>query len=72
VPVPGSAAGRDPKELAEAAATAGLGAEPMDSVEAALRKIAAEDAAQEPHRILICGSLYLAGTVLAANGTPLR
>jgi dihydrofolate synthase/folylpolyglutamate synthase len=72
VPVPGSAAGRDPKELAEAVAIAGLSAEPMDSVEAALRKIAAEDAAQEPHRILICGSLYLAGTVLAANGTPLR
>jgi dihydrofolate synthase/folylpolyglutamate synthase len=25
-----------------------------------------------PPRILICGSLYLAGTVLAANGTPPR
>jgi dihydrofolate synthase/folylpolyglutamate synthase len=72
VPVPGAVAGRDPKELAEAAATAGLTAEPTESVEAAIKRISAEDAAKGPHRILICGSLYLAGAVLAANGTPPR
>jgi dihydrofolate synthase/folylpolyglutamate synthase len=72
VPVPGSPAGRDPKALSEAAAAAGLIAEPLDSVETALAAIAAQDAAQSPHRILICGSLYLAGAVLAANGTPPR
>jgi dihydrofolate synthase/folylpolyglutamate synthase len=72
VPVPGSAAGRDPQELAAAAASAGLTAAPAESVEAAIRRIAADEAAQGPHRILICGSLYLAGAVLAANGTPPR
>jgi dihydrofolate synthase / folylpolyglutamate synthase len=34
-----------------------------------LRTIA-ERAWPAPPRILICGSLYLAGEVLSANGTP--
>jgi dihydrofolate synthase/folylpolyglutamate synthase len=41
------------------------------SVEAALIEIAAMELPQPP-RILITGSLYLAGEVLAANGTPPR
>jgi dihydrofolate synthase / folylpolyglutamate synthase len=39
------------------------------SVPDALRELAGRYWA-EPPRILICGSLYLAGDVLAANGTP--
>lgn len=40
-------------------------AQPCDDVEAALRHIAAHRA---PGEVLICGSLYLAGVVLGANG----
>jgi dihydrofolate synthase/folylpolyglutamate synthase len=70
VPVPSSNAGRDPAELAGIAMEAGLSAEPAADVEAALDRIADEAAGAVPPRILICGSLYLAGTVLADNGTP--
>jgi dihydrofolate synthase/folylpolyglutamate synthase len=69
VPVPSSAAGRDPAELASAASSAGIPAEPVADVETALSRIAADTSVTAPPRILICGSLYLAGTVLAANGT---
>jgi dihydrofolate synthase/folylpolyglutamate synthase len=72
VPVPSSIAGRDPGELADAARAAGLTAEPIGDVETAIDRIKTEQAAAGPHRILICGSLYLAGSVLAANGTPPR
>jgi len=50
-------------DLAATARQAGLTAEPADSIDAALAR-----AAQGPAvpRILICGSLYLAGRVLAA------
>jgi dihydrofolate synthase/folylpolyglutamate synthase len=70
VPVPSSAAGRDPGELAEAARTAGVDAVPVADVETALDRISAETGLPMPPRILICGSLYLAGSVLEANGTP--
>ncbi|MEJ0096761.1 MAG: folylpolyglutamate synthase/dihydrofolate synthase family protein [Bauldia sp.] len=69
VPVPGSAASRDAAELAAAAEAAGLKATPMADVASALDAIAAEKYQSAP-RVLICGSLYLAGAVLAANGTP--
>ena len=55
---------------AAAAATAGLAAEPIADVETALAAVGREAADGAPARILICGSLYLAGAVLAANGTP--
>ena len=70
VPVPSSAAGRDPAELAAVARAAGIEAEPVADVEEALDRISAETGMPMPPRILICGSLYLAGTVLDANGTP--
>jgi len=70
VPVPSSNAGRDPRELAELARTAGLLAEPVADVPAALDRIAADPQVLGAPRILIVGSLYLAGTVLATNGTP--
>jgi dihydrofolate synthase/folylpolyglutamate synthase len=70
VPVVASNASRDPSELAEAATAAGLSAEPVASVEAAIDRLGADNDAHGPYRVLICGSLYLAGSVLAANGTP--
>jgi dihydrofolate synthase/folylpolyglutamate synthase len=70
VPVPGTTAGRDPTELAAAAVTAGLTAETVSDVGTALDQIASLPNLPGPPRILICGSLYLAGAVLAENGTP--
>lgn len=54
------------EEAATAARAAGIAAETAPSVDAALARIVAQggDAA----RVLICGSLYLAGVVLAENG----
>jgi dihydrofolate synthase/folylpolyglutamate synthase len=69
VPVPGHDAGRAPSDLAAAAKAAGLRAETSDSVAEALAQIAGTDH-DVPPRILICGSLYLAGSVLDQNGTP--
>ena len=46
---------------------AGLPAEGYDSTPAALAAIIARHG-PTPRRVLICGSLYLAGTVLAENG----
>ncbi|AOF90919.1 folylpolyglutamate synthase/dihydrofolate synthase family protein [Sinorhizobium sp. RAC02] len=71
VPIRGSDAGLDPVALAEDAARAGLEAAPLLTVADALAEIGnitAEDSV--PPRILIGGSLYLVGDVLADNGTP--
>jgi len=70
VPVPMSPAGRDPVELAAIAADVGLPTAVAGSVGEAIDAIADEVNAMGPPRILICGSLYLAGSVLAENGTP--
>jgi dihydrofolate synthase/folylpolyglutamate synthase len=70
VPVPAEIA-RTPEQVAAAANEAGLVAEPAASVEDALRRVAALRL-EAPPRVLITGSLYLAGAVLAANGTPPR
>ncbi len=67
VPIPGSDAGRAPGELARIAGNAGVSAESADSVSAALDRLSGDE---RRGRILICGSLYLAGAVLAENGTP--
>ena len=71
VPVNSSEAGVPNEELAARAAEAGLSAEPVNSVADALMLLADtwEDT-ETPPRILICGSLYLVGEVLAENGTP--
>lgn len=70
VPVNSTNAARDPFELADFARTAGLEATPFDSLDLALADICAcADKDGEPPRILICGSLYLVGDVLSANGT---
>ena len=52
---------------ADAARVLGMRVEVAASVEAGLRTLAAM-AYDAPPRILITGSLYLAGAVLAANG----
>lgn len=54
-----------PEDLAEAARTAGLNAEPVADVEAAVRKALAKPG-PAPH-ILICGGLHFAGEVLAMS-----
>jgi dihydrofolate synthase/folylpolyglutamate synthase len=59
---------RKPEEIAAAAARVGHTAEMAANIEEALKKIAALPL-EAPPRVLITGSLYLAGEVLAANGT---
>ncbi len=70
VPVPAEIA-RTPEEVAAAAHKVGLAAEPVAGVEEALSRVATLRL-ETPPRVLITGSLYLAGAVLAANGTPPR
>ncbi len=61
--VPFEGACRPPEDLAEAARQAGLRAQAMPDVMTALRAALSEGAG----RVLICGSLYLAGEVLGAS-----
>ncbi|MBV7408349.1 folylpolyglutamate synthase/dihydrofolate synthase family protein [Maritimibacter sp. DP1N21-5] len=65
VSIPGEAATLSAEETAAAARTAGLSATTAPSVAEALSAIVTEDPAA---RVLICGSLYLAGQVLRENG----
>jgi dihydrofolate synthase / folylpolyglutamate synthase len=69
VPIQGSDVGLDPVALAQSAAEAGLKALPMSSVGEALDAIRQKMEGSVPPRIMIGGSLYLAGNVLAENGT---
>jgi len=69
VPVPGAEKGMSAEAVADAARAIGLPATSRDNLDEAL------DAARKldldpPPRILITGSLYLAGEVLRENGTP--
>ncbi len=65
VSIPGEANTLPAEVTAEAARSAGLTALTAATVGEALRDIAAHD----PHaRVLICGSLYLAGSILRENG----
>lgn len=68
VPVP-SENSRPTKEVAEMAQAIGIKAEEAETVVAALERLKAR-AWPHPPRILITGSLYLAGAVLDDNGTP--
>jgi dihydrofolate synthase / folylpolyglutamate synthase len=69
VPIPGQDNAMAPSALAEAARTLGMRVEIAGGVEAALAGVAGL-AYEVPPRILITGSLYLAGHVLDINGTP--
>jgi dihydrofolate synthase/folylpolyglutamate synthase len=53
---------------ADAARRVGIAAEPRESIEDALSRTVQLNL-EPPPRILITGSLYLAGEALAANGT---
>lgn len=67
VTIPGEDAALPPQAIATAGQAAGIAdTAPADSVAAALESLRL--AGGEPARVLICGSLYLAGTVLAENG----
>ena len=65
VSIPGQSATLTASDTATAARAAGLPAHEADSVAAALATITAQD---PEARILICGSLYLAGEILKTNG----
>jgi dihydrofolate synthase/folylpolyglutamate synthase len=68
VPIPDRDNAMPPDRLADAARQLGMRVETAASVEAALHSLA-RLAYEVPPRILVTGSLYLAGHVLAANGT---
>jgi len=69
VPIPDRDNAMPPDRLADAARALGMRVEIANSVEAALRSLV-RLAYEAPPRILITGSLYLAGHVLSVNGTP--
>jgi dihydrofolate synthase / folylpolyglutamate synthase len=66
VPIPDAPATLPAERTAEAARAAGLRAEIAPDVERALRAVAAEGGPAP--RVLICGSLYLAGSILRGLG----
>jgi dihydrofolate synthase/folylpolyglutamate synthase len=70
VPIPGQEKGRSPDAIADAARRVGIAADARASVADALARIA-QLGLDPPPRVLITGSLYLAGDVLAANGAAL-
>lgn len=71
VPIRGTDAGLDPVALAQSAFDAGLVATPVSTVAEALEELKTRlDPDMPAPRILIGGSLYLVGNVLADNGTP--
>jgi len=69
VPIPSRGNAMPPDRLADAARALGMRVENATSVEVALQALS-RLAYEVPPRILITGSLYLAGHVLAINGTP--
>ncbi len=69
VPVPGQEKSLPADAIADAARAIDIPAERSEDIEAALAAIGRLDLAPPP-RILVTGSLYLAGEALAANGTP--
>ena len=71
MPIAGEHAGRPAEEVAAIARERRPRSRGRDSVAAALRFLAARDWPKPP-RILIAGSLYLAGAVLEENGAAPR
>ena len=68
VPVNGEHSGRTPREVAAIANAEGIPGVACESLDSALRFLSARDWPVPP-RILITGSLYLAGEVLRFNET---
>ena len=69
IPIPSQKVARTPDEICALAQTVGMPARIADDAESALRAIVKTHEGRNL-RILITGSLYLAGEILAANGTP--
>jgi dihydrofolate synthase/folylpolyglutamate synthase len=69
VPIPDTEAAMPVDRLADAARSLGMRVEIAPGIEAALRALS-KLAYEVPPRVLISGSLYLAGHVLGLNGTP--
>jgi dihydrofolate synthase/folylpolyglutamate synthase len=67
VTIPGEENPHPAARIVAAARSVGIAAQEANSVEAALRAIIGRPR-QGPGRVLICGSLHLAGVVLAENG----
>nr|WP_321462237.1 folylpolyglutamate synthase/dihydrofolate synthase family protein [uncultured Cohaesibacter sp.] len=68
VPIEGNDAALDPVELAQIAQQAGIPASAAGSVEEAFKRLTLMNMKPAP-RILVGGSLYLAGNILRDNGT---
>ncbi|HEX4027920.1 MAG TPA: folylpolyglutamate synthase/dihydrofolate synthase family protein [Rhizomicrobium sp.] len=71
VAIPGEAGSMGAGALYDVARRAGLDSAPAEDLDDAMLQVTAWtrlDAQETPPRILICGSLYLAGKVLAENG----
>ncbi len=68
VPITGNSTARTPEAVAEAARHAGLAATAHQSLADALAAVAATRF-ERPPRVVLTGSLYLAGEILAFNGT---
>jgi dihydrofolate synthase/folylpolyglutamate synthase len=67
VAIPGDHASLSAEDCVKAGTAVGLISSGFPSVEAALRSVVDAHEDGPPCRVLICGSLYLAGTVLAEN-----
>ena len=68
VPIPGQAASAAPEDIRAAADSLGIACETDAGVDAAITRLT--EGVGRPGRILVCGSLYLVGDVLAAAGAP--
>ena len=68
VPIPGQAASARPGDIEAAARSSGIACETDAGFGEAVARLTAGSA--QPGRILVCGSLYLVGDVLAAAGIP--
>jgi dihydrofolate synthase/folylpolyglutamate synthase len=66
VTIPGEANSLLAEQVADAASALGIPAAPADDLASAVRDLAQDDGSA---RLLICGSLYLAGVVLRDNGS---
>lgn len=67
VAVPYEDAAMTPGQIVQAATAQGLDASPAESVSQAVDRIAGMQGGGPAPRVLICGTLYLAGSVLATN-----
>jgi len=67
VEIPGEINGLSANDVCDHASSAGLDARPADDMAAAMTLISADCEDGTAPRVLICGSLYLAGSVLAAE-----